>query len=239
VTAPDWSDFHIYPQAAAALSQEGRVRIALRVSAEGQPQACRVTQSSGHAELDDGTCDLGMAMRYAPMAGASAETFAALSLNWQLTDPVPLGPVRTVAHLDLTRGRVTACRLDPGDGVPEGWTRNLCPIFANQSGYFLGAARARARHASIVVSLRATGDSAPPPAPPSGDLVAGSRTLFELTAEGAFKNCRTSEAHGLGNRRDLYAGPCGLILTSLWLEPEANPNAPHGGSVDVSVYVEP
>jgi TonB family protein len=236
VTAPDWADYHIYPPAAYGLDEQGRVRVAMRVGTDGRPLACRVTRSSGYVELDDGTCDLTMTMRFAPGAGPPAEAFYSVQLRWELTDPIPLAPARAVVQLDLAGGHVVACRLQPGD-VPAGWARDLCPLFTNRTGYFLGPAGTRARHASIVVQLRPTGDAAPLPPPPAGRLVAGSRTEFALTADGDFTDCRTI-AHGFGTTINIYWGNCSPALLALWFGPPEAPDAPHGGTLELSVYVE-
>jgi protein TonB len=68
VSQPDWSDWHVYPPAALALNQQGRVTVETLVGSDGVPLACRVTRSSGYAELDTGTCNLTNLLRFAPRA---------------------------------------------------------------------------------------------------------------------------------------------------------------------------
>src|SRR4051794_4785347 len=70
ISAPDWADYRIYPPAALEQDQQGRVAIESLVSPEGVPVACRVTGSSGYAELDVGTCNIMNLLRFAPARDA-------------------------------------------------------------------------------------------------------------------------------------------------------------------------
>jgi TonB family protein len=49
-----------YPVESLRADEEGAVRIALEVNAEGKPTNCSILQSSGHARLDEKTCQIAM-----------------------------------------------------------------------------------------------------------------------------------------------------------------------------------
>jgi TonB family protein len=53
-------DSNDYPAEALRNGEQGSVRVALDVDADGRVTACAVTQSSGSRSLDDGTCPLMM-----------------------------------------------------------------------------------------------------------------------------------------------------------------------------------
>jgi TonB family protein len=50
--------FEDYPEAALRKEESGLVSVLLHVSAEGRVSGCEVTESSGSAALDSGTCDI-------------------------------------------------------------------------------------------------------------------------------------------------------------------------------------
>jgi len=59
VNAPaGWVSTDDYPGASLRRGEQGTVRFELTVAADGRVQACRVTASSGSAELDTATCRL-------------------------------------------------------------------------------------------------------------------------------------------------------------------------------------
>jgi TonB family protein len=236
-SGPDWSDYNIYPAAALRREQEGRVGIALLVGADGIPRACRITIPSGHVELDDGTCDLGLTMRFRPALAADgrpAESVHRTRILWRLTDPTELAPARMTALISVRDGRVADCRA-AGDGpIAAAMARDACRFITAETGHFLGAGHGRAQRATVAVTLRPAGDASAWPAP-AGRLVAERRTEFRLTPNGDLVGCHATVDRGFGPLRHDYSGPCGFFLNATWLEPGP---AAQGGALDVAVYIE-
>ncbi|WP_156347843.1 energy transducer TonB [Sphingomonas sp. Leaf231] len=54
----DWISTDDYPPSALRAGEQGVVGIALRIAADGRIDSCTVTESSGHATLDQATCRL-------------------------------------------------------------------------------------------------------------------------------------------------------------------------------------
>ena len=69
-----------YPLAARRAGLEGTVYFRLDIDAEGRPSACTITQSSGHAVLDDATCPL--LMKRARFNPARDDTGKAVAGSW-------------------------------------------------------------------------------------------------------------------------------------------------------------
>jgi TonB family protein len=236
VAAPDWSDPDIYPAAALRLGQEGAVRFELRVGRNGRPIGCTVVESSGHAELDDGTCRLALTMRFAPVA---AETTLRTRIVWLLApDPMPFVPHRMVATLDLEGGNVANCALAGSGPLFETWARVACRTFELEAAYYLGVRRWTARRARIVVDLLPDGAAVPPPQ--VGTPIALRRTAFTVDANGDPGNCATIVDRGFGRPRIDHADACGFFLARGFEFVEAAEGAPpRSGMVEVRVLIEP
>lgn len=78
-----------YPAQAIRRNQEGRVRVALLIDADGRPSACEVMESSHHRLLDRATCRAAVRhARYAPArdrSGAAIPARVDLSaVRWRL-----------------------------------------------------------------------------------------------------------------------------------------------------------
>lgn len=58
-----------YPAAALRRGDQGRVRVLLEIDADGRPRGCSLIETSGHASLDDGTCDVVMGVGRFDRAG--------------------------------------------------------------------------------------------------------------------------------------------------------------------------
>lgn len=240
LASPDWSDERIYPVGSDLRGEQGLVRIALRIEADGRPSACRVTQATGFVELDDATCDLAMTMRFAPVGDPPVATRYISGVDWEAGNSIALAPLRAVLHLELSGGRIASCRIEDGRDVPYQWLTGLCMTFIHEPDEALRAdlTQARARRASVVVLLSAEGDARAAPPPPHGRLVRATRTGFELTAAGHLAHCRTDAADGAGSADGAAWGPCGPALAPLLFKPLAGPSAPHRGTVEIGVYAE-
>ena len=90
----------LYPARARAAGEQGVVGFKLTLDRAGDPTACVVTQSSGHARLDDETCDLLLLhARYQPENDISRSSVITRNgqILWSLPNaaPVPASlPVR-------------------------------------------------------------------------------------------------------------------------------------------------
>lgn len=238
ISAPDWTDRSVYPRDAWQLEQEGTVTMAMVIGADGMPLSCSIMGSSGFAELDDGTCDLGMTMRFSPPRDAEGRPAQALyrgRIIWGLEDTRPMQPARLAVSLELADGRIVQCRTDGSGAVPKPWPRIACRIVAYELRQLLGAGLPNARRATVTLTLRPTGDTSSWPAPP-GDATAFRRTEFTLDANDDIRDCRVTEDRGFGPHRDDYGGVCGLFLPQTPLEP--GDGGVRSGALEIGVSVE-
>lgn len=237
--APDWNDYNIYPPAARRLEQEGRVRFEVLVNREGVPRACRIVLSSGHTELDQGTCALALQMRFSrPIEEAGvAEATVSQSIVWTLTDELPLAPSYLAAILTIDTGRITSCKLDGDGALLAHWSRTACDVFASETGFYFGSDIHGSRNARIEVDLTPAGTSLPARSS-WGSLIAERRTVFEVNRSGDPSKCRDDLNRGFGTPRVDHAGPCGFFLTGAWFATDPSDQEPPKGSFGVRVYVD-
>lgn len=231
--SPDWSNASVYPAASRRYEEEGDVGMDILVGPDGAPRACRIWQTSGHARLDDSTCDLGMSMRFAPLGALS--TYRA-RLTWRLADATLFGAARLTIDLRLEEGRVTSCLLMRTGAVPREWSGFACRIAGAEIGHFLNGRQHLAREATIMVQLIPAG-AAPMPGE-SGPPVARRRTEFQLNRRGELRDCRLVRDQGFGPRTFEYSGPCGLFLSQAWIRPGSGPDSPRAGAIEIDVWVE-
>jgi TonB family protein len=237
IGGPDWSDPDIYPRRARALDQEGPVSFELMVGTDGRPRSCTITSSSGHAELDDATCALGMTMRFARPRLATRAPFRVV---WMLSaDAIPFEAQRMVATLDLRGGSVAGCTLSGAGALVDEWRRVACPTFELEAEYYLGARRWTSRRATIVVEMTPEGAALPPLTVGGQAEIAVRRTDFELDADGDPRACRTVENRGFGRPRIDHADACGFFLSRGYSFAEAEEDAPRRrGRVEVRVLAQ-
>ena len=130
VRTPDWSDYRLYPLAARRKNQEGRVQAEILVGSDGKPQQCRIVATSFFAELDSGTCDLLMKMRFEPArnaAGNAVPSRFARRFNWRLTEAVKYASTVLVARVSLEEGRLRNCDAAEGAGpYATYWSSFVC-----------------------------------------------------------------------------------------------------------------
>jgi len=234
---PDWGDPAIYPAAALRLDQEGAVRLELAVGTNGRPRGCTIVESSGHAELDAGTCRLAMTMRF---SAPPEEARTRFRIVWLLApDPMPFEPQRLVATLDLAGAAVTGCTLDGNGPLFRQWARVACRTFEIEADYYFGPRRWSARRATVVVDLVPDGMPVPPVPAGRGPISAIRRTGFAVDAGGDPVACRTLLDRGFGRPRLDHADACGFFLARGYefvpLEAEAQPRS---GTVEVRVMLE-
>lgn len=238
IGGPDWSDPAIYPAAALRAEQEGPVGFVLLVGTDGRPRTCTISESSGFAELDAGTCRLAMRMRFTRPA---AETPTLIRVVWLLApDPMPFAAQRMVATLDLAGGEVSGCTLAGSGPLFDEWARVACRTFGLEREYYLGPRRLAARRATVVVDLVPEGGAVAPPPVNRGTLTALRRTAFSVSDSGDPGECRTLEDRGFGRPRIDHADACGFFLAR-GFEFDAAPEGtePRRGTVEVRVMIEP
>ena len=76
-----------YPAEARAKRLEGSSSVVLTVDAAGMVVACRVTASSGHRELDDGSCRAARRLRFDPARDEKGRRIASeypMQADWRL-----------------------------------------------------------------------------------------------------------------------------------------------------------
>lgn len=87
----DWFPQDSYPAAARRAGAEGRVSVSVDVGTNGRVTACRVTASSGDADLDNATCRLATRNgRFTPALDTAgkpvASTTALRNVRWRLEE---------------------------------------------------------------------------------------------------------------------------------------------------------
>lgn len=90
-----WNDPADYPWEARLREQEGDVGLVLSLTAEGEIQGCAVTESSGIASLDSGSCALLTARKWFPPARsgrAPGPLRQVILIHWKLR-PFARGPI--------------------------------------------------------------------------------------------------------------------------------------------------
>jgi TonB family protein len=240
VSGPDWSDYRAYPPTALMLNQQGRVAVEALVGSDGVPVACRVTSSSGYAELDTGTCNLMTLLRFAPPrdpAGKPIESVYRRGFFWMTSDPAPFVAARVTARLKLADGAVTECALDPQGPVPEGWTRVACRSFSNELNFYLDG-RARTARSAIVDFQMIPAGSTPVGAPPRQEPAdAEWRSQFRVAPDGEVRDCRKIVDRGFGRPSENQQTPCGFFISRSWFEP-SDPPAAATGTYELKVYID-
>jgi TonB family protein len=238
IGGPDWGDPAIYPAAALRRDQEGAVRFELAVGTDGRPRTCTIVESSGFAELDDGTCRLALTMRFSP---PREETRTRLRIVWLLApDPMPFEPQRMVATLDFVGGgAVTGCTLEGHGPLFDNWARVACRTFELEADYYFGARRWGASRATVVVDMVPGGMAVPPVPTGRGPIIAVRRTAFSVDADGDPGACRTLLDRGFGRPRIDHADSCGFFLARGYEFVRAAEDAdPRSGIVEVRVMLE-
>lgn len=238
IGGPDWSDPGIYPYRSRALEQEGPVAFELIVGTDGRPRTCKVTASSGHVELDDATCTLGMTMRF---ARPPQDTRMPFRVVWMLSpEAIPFEAQRMTATLELREGRVAACEVSGTGALVEEWRKLACRTFGIEAEYYLGARRWTSRRATVVVDLVPDGSALPPLPSGSAAEVAVRRTAFEVSRGGFPGGCRILENRGFGRPRIDHADACGFFLSRGYSFAEAEEDSPQRrGRIEVRVLTEP
>jgi TonB family protein len=241
LASPDWSDYRIYPDAAVAKQQEGRVVPELLIGSDGTPRACRIVVSSKFAELDAGTCDLMMKMRFEPArdsSGAAVPSHYERAVIWGLTDPRPFASSAIRARVTIAAGKAQSCQLIGGEGPYVAfWSAFACTVFSDAAYYF--AERSRDSLTALIEVRLDAGDDAPFLKTPwsSGSELAHEKIRFTVDSEGDPASCAPVESHGFGRRGLNNLSPCGRLLSGLWFADAPNATAARNGIFETRVML--
>ena len=134
-----WFGPESYPPEAIRANRQGRVLVRLDIDAAGAVAACTVTESSGTAALDEGTCALARERgRFNPAIDQDGKPIASqytLPVRWVLPAAATRPPADIASmppHLAMAAelrvgvdGRVFACKVL--ERAPEGRAGDPCP----------------------------------------------------------------------------------------------------------------
>ena len=117
-----WFSPDSYPEEALRAKAEGTVTFEVHVDARGKPSGCVVTESSGHASLDSGTCDVirrqGL---FRPPTGPDGKPVASTyvsKVSWKI--PVSAPHSYRAVILDITHGEAARrCRVEAMEMLPD------------------------------------------------------------------------------------------------------------------------
>jgi TonB family protein len=243
IQAPDWSDYRLYPAEAQRKGQEGLVTPEVLIGPDGKPQACRILKSSNFSELDAGTCQLMMQIRFEPSrdaAGAAVPSRFSRDVIWILGDPRPFASSVLRARVDIAGGDQTRCEVLGGGGPYfAAWSALACPILTGVSYYF-GIHANDTAHAYVDFRLDA-GDQASiltQPLPP-GDPITSEKLTFGIGPVGNPSNCVAIEHRGFGPE-DVSNTICGSFLNLLYFElPKLGKGSPVTGTFETRIYLLP
>lgn len=242
LSSPDWSDFRIYPKAAADHDQEGRVAIEALIGPDGEPKLCRITESSSFPDLDKGTCDLVMQMRFQPAhdaLGKAVESTYQSAVNWRLTDPLPFASATLKLRVWIKNQQLARCEMEGAEGpYTRLWTTTACSYF-NDVPYFFGTHAGDDAMATIEARLDAGDNAVSLKAPwTSGTPVAHETVAFSVTASGDPSNCTQLERSGFGPRGIRTMSPCGPLLAILYFRTDEGSKAPvRQGTFETRIYL--
>lgn len=245
LASPDWTDYRIYPKAAAHKNEEGRVHAETIVSSDGRPVTCRIVESSGYPDLDEGTCDLFMQMRFLPARDQKGQTIPShyeAAVTWRMSDALPFASALVKARIEVRGGKLTACHAQGGEGpFASLWTTAACS-YASDVGYFLGEHANEDGTALIEVRLDA-GDGATFLRNPwlAGSPIAVEQLTFRVSGGGDPVECTPLLKRGFGPRGMRTMSPCGPFLADLYFSGAAKGTGStvRRGQIETRVYLVP
>jgi TonB family protein len=220
---PDWSDSRLYPMDARKKNEEGSLRAQLLVGSDGKPMDCRIVESSKFADLDTGTCQLMLQMRFDPAVdshGIPIPSTYSRDVVWLLVDPRPFASSTLKVRASISNGRQTSCEVVGGEGpyvVP--WSALVCP-FLRDLPYYFGAHAFRSARVSVEFRLDA-GDGAVILNQPWGaaPVIASEKLSFVVDGDGDPSECTPVEKYGFGPQSPIQTSPCPSLLGLLWFDP--------------------
>jgi TonB family protein len=241
IRSPNWQDFRIYPRAALRYDQQGIVGVELLIDANGVPSGCRIALSSGYVELDDGTCDLWLMVRFQPplnAAGETVETVHHFRTAWMIASRRRLEPARMVATMALVEGVPTSCRLERSGDLTRNWDSDGCGVTRGLLHDYLAAKPSLSSRATIAVDLVPAGSAQLPSADPPGRLAVARRTFFSIGPDGEPTECRVDPAADSARIAHLFGGPCGPFLSGSWFRLGRGRSEVRSGMLEIRIYLE-
>lgn len=237
LSTPDWSDYKIYPLAARRKNAEGAVAAEMLVGADGKPLECRVVQSSGSTDLDDGTCNLMVTMRFEPARDAADKAIQSRfrrRISWLLDDPRAFVSSAIEADVRIGSDGRKRCKVSYAEGgYAAFWTVTACSFFGD-TDYFLNGNATVTKRFVIAARLDAGDGSAFLSRPwPQGKPIAQETVAFEVNKNGDPANCTARDSRGFGPRGINNLSPCGRLLSSLWLKDAFEKH----GTMETRVYM--
>jgi TonB family protein len=244
LTSPDWSDSRTYPPIALDKDEQGSVLAETLIDSKGQPQACRVVKSSDFPELDSGSCERLMQMRFEPARDGNGKAIPSRyvkSLNWRLTDAFPFASATLRIHLRIEDQHLASCEVQGGEGpYVQLWAESACSYLTDVP-YFFGSHSRETADATLEIRLDA-GDGSPSLQSPwvSGSTVAVQKISFAISPTGEPINCTPLENRGFGPRGMMTLSPCGPLLQILYFQrpplQQGQPPERHG-TFETRVYL--
>jgi TonB family protein len=238
---PDWSDWRIYPTAAQRKNEEGSVRAELLVGADGRPEECRILKTSNFPDLDTGTCQLMMQMRFKAahdVKGVAVPSTYSRDVVWLLIDARPFGSSALKVRASIRGGGQTSCEVVGGEGpYVIAWSALVCPLLMDVP-YFFGEHADRSADVTVEFRLDA-GDHSPVLDQPleAAPVIASEKLSFVVDSSGDPSMCVPIERSGFGPRDPTETSPCPTLLRILWFEPSKAGQPTRKGVFETSVYL--
>lgn len=206
----DWVTVRDYPIEAVLGAQEGSTSFALSIDANGLPQDCRITKSSGSKLLDDQTCAVMLIRaRFRPAIDKAGHPIPATyrqTIRWHLPPQTRAGRM-TNRNFDALStialdGTVTRCVLTGGGAGKGVQAKGDCGPFGQRAflASYLKENYARTRAANVRLSV--TIDEMAPPAlphPPSLYLVLAKAAL-DIDVSGRMSGCTNVQTLDVGGK---------------------------------------
>ena len=216
----DWVTVKDYPVEAVLGAQEGSTSFALTVDANGLPQDCRITKSSGSKILDDQTCAVMLIRaRFRPPVNKKGQIVNATyhqTIRWHL--PPQSKPEQVVDRsFDAVAtiapaGMVTDCQLKGAAASRLAQAKGDCGPFGQRPflAYFLKENYGKTRQTNVRLSITFDGNAPPALDHPPSVYVALAKATLDIGLDGKVTACTgVQPLTVLGKSTDL----CELIKT--------------------------
>lgn len=148
-----------YPFKALLRDQEGAVTFGVLIDREGVPRECRIISTSGHRELDEGTCEHALLYRFVPAkneSGEAVENSFVRQIMWMLPRRKrrPFADTTMIVRISLVSPYRENCEITADGPLSSDWTKVGCRALSRIAAQRLAAAPASAmRGAQIIVRM--------------------------------------------------------------------------------------
>jgi len=147
-----WLSPDDYPSAAFQENRQGTTVFKLTIDTAGRVDACRIVESSGHADLDETSCRVVSARaRFTSAQDAAGKVVPGYYSNrfrWIIRqDALPPAPSETVvSYVVQPNGEVSDCLLSVGGQIKP----TACPVGRFDAGYMDAGGNRVARRVRII-----------------------------------------------------------------------------------------